>query len=165
MTLLQKLSLLPLAICGLCIGACSINGQQGNGDDNYFSAFTTFRGAKWDYAEPVTFSVDTLRDSISRKGDIVLTLRHTNGYPFSNLWLEISSEKDDSILRTDTLNIMLADIYGAWLGHGSGPSIQVVDTVLRDTELAIHTNFRVRHIMRVDTLQGIEQLGISFFEN
>ncbi|MDE6573772.1 MAG: gliding motility lipoprotein GldH [Muribaculaceae bacterium] len=143
--------------------ACSINGRHGNGDDNFFSAFKTFPDAEWNYAEPAVFHVDTLRDSISEPGILTLTVRHTNGYPYCNLWLELARLQGDSITAKDTLNITMADAFGKWRGHGSGPTLQLTDTIATGMRLHIHDTLRLRHIMRTDTLQGIEQIGISFF--
>ncbi len=142
--------------------ACGITGSRGNGDDNYFSAFHTFTSREWNYAEPVTFRVDTLRDSIARGGGLLLSVRHTGGYRYGNLWLELSYPLNDSVMQVDTLNIILADDYGHWLGHGIGPSVQHSDTVARGIDIARGMEIKLRHIMRLDTLANIEQVGIVF---
>lgn len=144
------------------LAACSIDGHYGNGDDNYFSAFASMPDTRWDYASPLTFAVDTLRDSVARRGDMLLTVRHTHGYEYRNLWLEIDYDVADSLSRPDTVNVILADVYGHWRGHGSGPSLQVVDTLAHGVALRRGQQIRVRHIMRLDTLPGIEQVGITF---
>jgi len=143
--------------------SCSIDGHHGNGDDNYFSAFAAFPRARWLYTDHKTFTVDTLADSISQSGDLVLSVRHTNGYLFSNIWLELTCDVADSVARCDTFNIRLADVYGHWAGKGMGTSYQFNDTIIRDVRLRRHQQMRLRHIMRTDTLEGIEQIGISFF--
>lgn len=158
MKVLRNLSL-ALAVL---LAACSIDGHYGNGDDNYFSAFASMPDTRWNYASPLTFAVDTLRDSVARRGDMLLTVRHTHGYEYRNLWLEIDYDVTDSLSRPDTVNVILADVYGHWRGHGSGPSLQVVDTLSQGVALRRGQQIRVRHIMRLDTLGGIEQVGITF---
>lgn len=64
MKVLRNLSL-ALAVL---LAACSIDGHYGNGDDNYFSAFASMPDTRWNYASPLTFAVDTLRDSVARRG-------------------------------------------------------------------------------------------------
>ncbi len=142
--------------------SCGITGSRGNGVDNYFSAFHTFGDSKWDYLMPVDLTVDTLRDSVATGGTLLLALRHTNGYEYSNVWLELSYPDTDSSMRADTLNINLADAYGRWRGHGTGPSVQVTDTIARNFTIRRGERLRLRHIMRMDTLANIEQVGIVF---
>lgn len=142
--------------------SCSIGGHHGNGDDNFYSAFTTFPGAEWQYAAPQDFVVDTLRDSVCPSGTLLLTLRHTEAYEYSNIWLEITYDADDSTAVADTVNIILADSFGHWRGRGSGASFQVTDTLRRRMPLRRQQRIALRHIMRVDTLQNIEQAGITY---
>lgn len=142
--------------------SCGITGSRGNGDDNYFSAFTAFPRGEWEYASPSKFRVDTLRDSISRGGTLLLSMRHTSGYEYGNIWLELSYPVNDSTVRADTFNIVLADDYGHWLGRGLGPSVQVTDTLSRNFTIRKGETITLRHIMRTDTLSDIEQVGIVF---
>ena len=154
--------LLFAAVLFLSVASCGITGSRGNGDDNYFSSFATFGDNRWLYSEPVEMRVDTLRDSVAHGGTLVLSLRHTDGYEYSNIWLELSYMPDDSTVVADTLNVMLADTYGRWLGHGSGPSLQLTDTVAKDFMLRRGMPLKLRHIMRLDTLTNIEQVGIVY---
>lgn len=139
--------------------ACTVNGNYGNGDDNFFSAFSTIGDAAWDYGIPLTFTADTLRDSVAR-GTLLLSLRHTAAYAYGNIWLEIIP--DLAAGTPDTLDIALADRYGRWLGSGTGPSVQKTDTIRRNFALRRGQRLRIRHIMRTDTLDGIEQVGLTF---
>lgn len=143
--------------------SCGITGSRGNGDDNYFSSFHTFSDQKWIYTHPLEFTVDTLRDSVASDGVLLLSLRHTSGYEYRNLWLELAYPLNDSTLCRDTLNIELADDEGRWLGHGTGPSRQLADTVSHAFTLRRGQTLTLRHIMRMDTLPNIEQIGIVFF--
>ena len=43
-----------------------------------------------------------------------------------------------------------------------GPSLQVVDTIARGVALRQGQEIRLRHIMRLDTIEGIEQVGVTF---
>ena len=61
----------------------------------------------------------------------------------------------------DTVDIPLSDRYGRWLGKGIGSSFQTTDTVATLLH-ASGSEVRIRHMMRCDTLRGINQLGIFF---
>ena len=56
----------------------------------------------------------------------------------------------------------LADVYGRWHGQGFGASYQFSRPFNTGVTLVRGDSVTVRHIMRVDTLRGIEQIGIKF---
>lgn len=152
---------LAYLLATVALASCSGIYPGRAGDDNSFSAFAAVDPGGWLYAEPIEFEPDTLRDSVAT-GRIVVSVRHGRGYGYSNLWLEVASGTSDSTMVADTLNIALADAYGNWLGSGMGLSFQISDTVPRACTVARHRPVRLRHIMRLDTLQGIERVGIVF---
>lgn len=116
----------------------------------------------WAYGDTVGFAV-TSRDSVAT-GSIAIVIRHTNAYAYRNIWLELSYRAADS-LPPDTFNIELADAYGRWHGKGLGLSYQHVDTLLRDVCVNGSMSIGIRHIMRADLLEGIEQLGVIFIQD
>ncbi len=159
----NKISAMAVALLAIASTmSCSVNGHYGNGDDNFFSAFNSFSNTRWSYEEPLEFVVDTLATESCSSGDLLLTLRHTHGYEYSNIWLELCYDLSDSTVHKDTLNIVLADVYGHWRGSGPGNTFCVTDTVLHNVPLHRHQRIGLRHIMRIDTLQNIEQIGITY---
>ena len=56
--------------------------------------------------------------------DMTLRLRHTDDYPYSNLWLFVTAVAPDGTQTVDTVNIPLSDEYGRWLGSGIGATMQ-----------------------------------------
>lgn len=110
------------------------------------------------------------------KGSMVVSLRHTSDYPYANLWLEvkyvepITVKVNDSVFATvdsmmcDTVNIMLADSYGIWHGTGLGSTCQLSDTILRGVTVRRTEPVQLRHIMRVDTLRGLQQIGLQIIQ-
>ena len=62
---------------------------------------------------------------------------------------------------TDTVDVTLADEWGRWRGHGSGVTYQNTDTVRLRHHLRQGGSLHLRHIMRLDTLTEIEQIGIT----
>lgn len=122
-------------------------------------AFVAVDADGWKYGDTLEFALQPA-DSVWH-GDIALSLRHTSAYPYSNVWLEISYLDGDSI-TADTINVVLADDFGNWLGKGLGLSFQRVDTVLKGLSIATPATFSVRHIMRNDRLTDIEQIGLIY---
>lgn len=152
----RGIAALAAAITLMCPGACV------PGHNNY-SSFATLPDHGWAYADTLKF-LPELDDSLAR-GRIVLAVRHTAAYPYANLWIELSTEADSTGLteaRTDTINMRLSDRNGRWLGRGLGASYQTADTLPAVYTLADSAAVRVRHVMRVDTLADVEQVGIIF---
>lgn len=140
-------------LCGLCgaliATSCSHNPAE------LSSSFMTIDGAEWAYGDTIKLQ------SPNQSGITRLTVRHTDSYPYRNLWLEVSqrllaADSTVSIVR-DTLNIEMCDIYGQWNGSGFGDSYQLTVSLPHPLDT---TTVNVRHIMRVDTIREITQLGI-----
>ena len=154
---------LPAIVAAVCIStACNGPVGRGDGDDNRFSDFADIPAGGWLYTSPIDFEPDTLRDSTVAEGMLLVSVRHGQEYLYRNLWLEVSYADSDSTRRADTLNIELADAFGRWHGRGMGLSHEVLDTVPGNFPLAMHRPVRLRHIMRTDTLPGLERVGVVF---
>ena len=63
-------------------------------------------------------------------------------------------------MRVDTVDVRLADTFGRWYGTGIGVSYQRIDTIYPSISIPVGAPVTVRHIMRVDTVTGIEQIGL-----
>ncbi|MBQ9074057.1 MAG: gliding motility lipoprotein GldH [Muribaculaceae bacterium] len=148
--------LLVITIIILCLGAC----VPGHND---YSDFKNVSVDGWAYNDTICF-VPEIGDSVAT-GVLSIALRHNNNYIYSNIWLEASFNINDSVIKRDTINIELADIYGRWHGKGIGTSFQLELPINAPHIIEPHQPIIIRHIMRVDTLQGIEQIGIIFQEN
>lgn len=92
---------------------------------------------------------------------LVLSLRHSSAYPYANVWLEVKYDTPDSVCA-DTVNMQLADEFGHWKGIGSGLSFQKSDTLLPSQKLRPGSKVQVRHVMRMDTLPEVQQIGVKF---
>lgn len=125
-----------------------------------YSSFHTLPGNGWAYSHRLSF-ISEIADSAAT-GSMTVAVRHSAAFDYRNLWLEVAQTMPDSTVRRDTVNIELADKFGTWLGSGLGTSFQRAVTLPRPFTLADSSTVTVRHIMRVDTLTGIEQIGIIF---
>jgi gliding motility-associated lipoprotein GldH len=72
----------------------------------------------WPLRAPVRFSIE-VQDTISPQS-VFITLRHTNDYPFSNIFLITTFAHPNGTVITDTLSYDLAAADGQWLGSGNG---------------------------------------------
>lgn len=126
-----------------------------------FSMYHDIDSAGWQYGDTLKYTF-VPADSVVT-GDMALSLRHTNDYIYSNIFLEVTIT-DSLTSRCDTLAVTLADDFGRWHGRGIGTDFQVTDTIARGVTLRRPVNISVRHIMRDEVLPEVEQVGISFVE-
>ena len=141
-----------IAIVALALTAC-VKYQPAH------SEWQTISAGGWPYGDTLRFNAD--RADSAAVGGVALAVRHTDSYAYSNLWLEVAYTHADSTVA-DTFNLVLADEFGRWHGKGSGVTFQFTDTVALSRRPDTASVIVVRHIMRVDTLHGIEQVGIAY---
>lgn len=152
---------LLLPVVGLLI-ICSCSLRH-----NDYSEYRTFENNAWAYDSVLTFSPELEDDSA--RGTLEIALRHTNAYPYSNIFLEVSYpvvEGPDSVRTAhDTVEVELSDVYGKWYGKGSRLSYQLRTGLASGVTLYKGRSVTVRHLMRTDTLREIEQVGLFFTED
>lgn len=122
------------------------------------TGFTTLPDQGWAYGDTVRFLIEPVHPL--DRGVVEVALRHDNNYPYRNVWLETSYRQGETISR-DTVNIELCDIYGRWHGKGFGASYQISGRLRHRISVDSCIEVSIRHIMRVDTLKGIEMIGIK----
>ncbi len=123
-----------------------------------YSCFTSLPENGWVYGDSLVFQPSDLDSTDAR--NVYIAIRHTNDYPYSNLWLEINI-CDSTSCHRDTLCMILADDFGRWNSKGIGPSKQFQMLLPGTACISDSTRISVRHIMRTDTLHGIEQVGVT----
>ncbi|MDE7427143.1 MAG: gliding motility lipoprotein GldH [Muribaculaceae bacterium] len=149
-----------LAVMGvLALSSCSLR-------HNDYSEYCTFDNNAWAYDSVLTFTPELKDDSA--RGSLEIALRHTNAYPYSNIFLEISypveCSPDSVCVKYDTIEVELSDVYGKWYGKGSRLSYQLRKPLASGVTLYNKKPVQVRHLMRADTLREIEQVGLFFTE-
>ena len=98
--------------------------------------------------------------------NIYFELKHTDDYPFENLYLRIidnfTGKKD-----TDIVNINLANSYGIWYGDKRGDNY-TFSTLLRKAfkfkDSSIHA-IQIEQFTRRDSLEGVTKVSFYIDEN
>ncbi len=126
--------------------------------DTRFSRFADIPDDGWAYGDTVRIMIT---DPELKPGRLSVAVRHNDSFLYRNLWLEVSYTDRNGTCHADSVNIELADIYGRWRGHGLGSSYQLAVPFPDMGNPPDSTIVNIRHIMRVDTIRGIEQIGIS----
>ena len=128
-----------------------------------YSDFRSLPNSEWDSREAIRFKVP-IKD-VSKPYNVLLEIRNTNDYPFSNLWLFVDYQTHQGEVRSDTLQVELADIYGKW--YGKGISLYAysfpyeLNVQYPDTGTYVYT---IRQGMRKNPLKGISDIGLIIRE-
>ncbi len=99
--------------------------------------------------------------------DIVVDIRNDNNYRYQNFWLFINSISPDSLEFKDTLECVLADSHGKWIGKGGGSLRELPVSFMpqiKFPKLGIY-RFELIQGMREDTLAGIHDIGLRIIKN
>lgn len=91
-----------------------------------------------------------------------LNVRNMGNYSNRNLWLSVSTHFPDGGLRTDTVELILADPSGRWKGSGIGDLYDYRFLYRQDMKFPLSGEYRfvIRQAMRPEMLKGIHDVGM-----
>ena len=119
----------------------------------------------WGLSQTPSFEYHN-KDTIS-KVNMLVNVRHTSSYPFSNLWVFVNTSFPNGTVKKDTLECVLAEKDGKWLGSGLG-DIWDIQCQLKTAQLkeeGLYT-FNIEQAMRhgdlakIEILPGIMEIGL-----
>lgn len=152
MSAISVKTFLLIMIFGAILSSCS--------QTAIFDEQVTIQDAKWDKGESARFNVD-IKDSLATY-NFYLTVRNTTDYRYSNLYIFLLTRFPNGNLSRDTIECILADKTGKWLGKGWG-SIKENTILLKQNlrfPLMGEYQFLVQQAMRTDTLNDISDVGL-----
>ena len=128
--------------------------------DRIYESNINFHATGWKSIERARFEVE-ITDTIS-PCNIFINVRNNSDYKYMDLWLFVDVYSPSGIAERDTVNIILADHRGKWLGHGLGNKF--------DTRMVFRKNiwfpvsgkyvFEYEQAMRDEPLTGIDDIGL-----
>jgi gliding motility-associated lipoprotein GldH len=83
-----------------------------------FSEYTKIPEEGWKTENKLSYTVD-IKDN-KPYHNVFLTVRHADSYPFSNLFVFLTTTYPDGKTSVDTLECILANKKGEWQGDGAG---------------------------------------------
>ncbi|MFC1732133.1 gliding motility lipoprotein GldH [candidate division KSB1 bacterium] len=114
----------------------------------------------WDYNKSVKLETEIM-DTTSLH-NFYINIRNSTDYSYSNIYLFVKTVFPNGRVSRDTVQAILANKEGNWIGKGSGK--------IRDNQILISKNFRfpyqgmyvfeIEQAMREKTLLGIKDIGI-----
>ncbi len=113
----------------------------------------------WNWNDAMEFEAD-ISDTVSMH-NIYLQLRHTVGYPLSNLYMFVHVKGPGGQHLTDTINMILAEPSGQWTGKGNGNIRELMFLYRKQTQFSIPGIyvFTLEQAMRQEDLP-VTNLGI-----
>lgn len=83
-----------------------------------FSEYTKIPEEGWKSENKLTYTVDITDNKPYH--NVFLTVRHADSYPFSNLFVFLTTTYPNGKISVDTLECVLANKKGEWQGDGAG---------------------------------------------
>jgi len=150
----RKGSFFILAIFSLLL----LNSCDGN---KVFEQYIEVENAIWHKENIAKFNID-IKDTSSMH-NLYINVRNKGNYPYSNLYLFVTIQGPDGSQQTDTVNCILADKRGKWLGKGIGDLWDLKMPYIGGFKFAQSGNytFMYEQAMRVENgLKGITDVGL-----
>ena len=126
-----------------------------------FSKYQNFENNEWFTKNKVTFDIDMT--DINSLHDISVMIRHADGYPYSNLFVFLTTKYPDGKITLDTLECILASVKGEWMGNGAGDIYDITIPLKQSTRfpMAGKYSFTFEQAMRTDPLPLIMDFGFE----
>lgn len=126
-----------------------------------YSHYHTFKNNDWYVKEKAVFDVNIT--DITSLNDISLMVRHADSYPYSNLFLFVTTKYPNGKLLTDTMEVVLANQKGEWQGSGAGDIFDFKIPIKKNIRFpsAGSYQFTFEQAMRIDPLPLIIDFGFE----
>lgn len=156
---MNKLRLLLPALCGLGLLLAACN------RDTLLSQSVALPENGWARKQALPFEF-TVQDT-TRSYRMDFSVRHDEQYPFMNAFFLIYTTFPDNKVAIDTLECILADYRGKWVGHGAGRYKAANFALKSDLHFPMPGVYRmdVRQALRMDTVKHISHIGLHIHAN
>lgn len=126
-----------------------------------YSKYEKFDNNEWHAKDKVVFDLD-ITDTLTLN-DISLMVRHADAYPFSNLYLFVTTKYPDGKVISDTMEVVLADSKGKWQGSGAGDIFDFKVPIKKNVRFPLSGKyqFTFEQGMRPDPLPLIMDFGFE----
>jgi len=137
-----------------------------------YNKYKSLNNNEWAINKPVDFKFNA-KDSLETY-NIFINIRNNNQYPYSNIFLVVSTYLNNTISDIDTLEYKMADASGKWLGTGFG-GVKENKLVFKINYKfprkgnykysIIHANRKNGSLKGDNFLKGITDVGLSIEKN
>ena len=133
--------------------------------NNYFESSLDLPENKWKSDKAAVFDFN-INDTL-KVYNLIITITNNDNYRNSNLWLFIRTQSSNSEIASDTLEFILSDEKGKWLGKKVGESWHHNLNYKSQIRFPKTGKYSIEIIqgMRDLRLDGIEQVGFMIKES
>jgi len=134
-----SLFIVPILLCSLLFSSCDNN--------RIFEENKKIPAEGWSSSNVLKFDVNI--SDVETPTNFYINVRNADGYPYNNLFLFIKTTFPNGKMSNDTLECILADENGKWLGSGMGD--------IYDNQIPFKKNVRfpVAGIYKFEMQQGM----------
>lgn len=125
-----------------------------------YDTFLRIPEAEW-HADSLKFYEFEINDT-QQNHNIYFNIRNDRTYAFSNLWLFVSIIPPEGAIVNDTIQVLLADPGGKWLGKGFTGLYTSQAPYRTQVFFPVEGKYtiRIQHGMRPEVLKGLTDIGI-----
>lgn len=125
---------------------------------------TPIPGSKWQHNFTVKGSFEI--SDTSSLYNIYVVLRHTDNYPYSNIWLNLGFQNPGGTMQFRKINLELGNDAGGWEGSGMNDiwEVRKLLFVQHFSKLGEY-RYEINQIMRDNPLPAIMSVGIRVQKN
>ncbi|MDP4210581.1 MAG: gliding motility lipoprotein GldH [Bacteroidota bacterium] len=148
-----KNSIIGLFLLILLLPACNI--------DSVYENTHSIESGAWSKKQAIGFDIP-VTDTINGH-NIYITLRNTEEYPYSNLFIFVTTRSPKGAVKKDTIELTLADEKGKWYGRGLAGIWSYERIIKQNIRFPYSGKYHMEFVqaMRDDNLTGIKDIGIK----
>lgn len=126
-----------------------------------YSKYKTFENQEWSAKDTAVFDLE-ITDT-QTLNTISLMIRHADSYPYNNIFLFVTSKYPDGMVKKDTMEVILANSKGEWIGSGVGDIFDVKVPIKRNVRFPLGGKYQFifEQGMRVDPLPMVMDFGFE----
>ncbi len=127
---------------------------------HYYQSAIEVPAGVWHYDSLVHFVVP-INDS-SAFYRIAFKIKHSQSYPYANLWIKVISKCPCGAVKIDTVNLWFIDAQNRFVGTKIGNTWTIVLPFQDSVKFPNNGDLEIfiQHIMRKNDVNGISQIGI-----
>ncbi len=138
---------------------------QSCSNNTMYEQNVSFKNEQWHKDSSLVFNVEVT--DTNQVYDIYFYTRISGNYPYQNMYLFINSQLPNNKQMTDTVEYILAEPNGKWLGKGFGSVWSYKLPYRRYIKFPFvgTYTFTIQQAMRTDNLSSVLDAGIGIEKN